>query len=673
MFKSLSTFTEKIISFSLILVAFLVPLVFAPTTLNYFAPHKNLVLVALASVSLLVWVLKMAVQKKPHIVLTAATVPLLIMAIIFVISSFLKSPNIFQAFLGETGIILSLVVLLLVSTSTLKQPKMAWTLFRTLLISLSIASVMVIAQFFQLGKMTGISWLESQLLNPVGGPINYLSVSLPLFVAAVVYLWKTKRFSGWVIASAGLLAVGSGLSVFLIITQSLQLMPWVAAWVVAMGAMQNPLTALIGTGPGSFANIYNLLRPASVNLTPVGGIGFVSSANFYLHLLTTTGLISLALYIFAGVRTSLAGLRNGANNHLFTYASLLAASLITQLFLPPNVVSLTVVFLAMICIGLELKKTDHVVAGTEVTGMEKTSERYDLLYWFVAVLVILVLSYNGYLVGRAYASEFVFGASMTAAKENRGTDVYNLQSRAINLKPYEVQYRIAYAQTNMALVAALAEQKDAPEEVKNNITELIQQAIREGKVAVQLEPANTYAWQNLASIYQQLIGTVEGADQWAVDAYQQAITFDPSNPQLRLNLGGIFYAAKNYEQATQFFTQAVQLLPNWANAYYNLSMAYKESGKIPESYQAMKATVDLLNKDSEDYKKAKTELETLRLEVEKLKEQAEKSAAAEAAKRGVTPNPITTPTASPTVTPTTEPTASPSPKSEPNQETPLTQ
>ena len=88
-------------------------------------------------------------------------------------------------------------------------------------------------------------------------------------------------------------------------------------------------------------------------------------------------------------------------------------------------------------------------------------------------------------------------------------------------------------------------------------------------------------------IYRNIINVASGADGWTVAAYRQAITRDPNNPILRLNLGGIYYSAKNYNEASRSFADAISLKPDWANAYYNLSYALYQDKQYVDSYLAM--------------------------------------------------------------------------------------
>ncbi len=140
---------------------------------------------------------------------------------------------------------------------------------------------------------------------------------------------------------------------------------------------------------------------------------------------------------------------------------------------------------------------------------------------------------------------------------------------------------------------------------------MVQQAIREAKNAVTLNPTKVTNVENLAGIYQNLLNFAQGADEWSVASYRQAVLLDPTNPNLRISLGGIFYARKNYDEAIRLFQQAADLKPNYANAYYNMSAAYKEKKDYQNAYLAMQNVVNLIDKTTPDFLKAQGELEDL--------------------------------------------------------------
>jgi tetratricopeptide (TPR) repeat protein len=198
-----------------------------------------------------------------------------------------------------------------------------------------------------------------------------------------------------------------------------------------------------------------------------------------------------------------------------------------------------------------------------------------------------------------------------------GTLTYQYLQRAESLNPQVDLYRVDMAQTNFALANAIAAQKgptqDNPQgsltdQDKRTIQTLLSQAINEGRAAVLLNPRSTRNWAVLAAIYRNISGVANNALAFSLDAYGRAIQRDPLNPVLRLNVGGIYYTAQNYDQAVRFFSDAINLKPDYANAYYNLAIALRDKNDLQNAKTVAAQTLVVLQNqkatDTPDYKVA---------------------------------------------------------------------
>jgi tetratricopeptide (TPR) repeat protein len=366
---------------------------------------------------------------------------------------------------------------------------------------------------------------------------------------------------------------------------------------IAIEALKNK--PLFGIGPGNFISAFNAFRPIGFNLTDQWALKFGYSANFYLQLLTTTGIIG-ALVVCLLVWKIIKEIKT--LGHLTEQTGVflgLILTLILALVIPANFLLLFLLFLLLALFSLHLP-------------IKELAEESKILPIVIALPCFLVLIAGGWFLGRTYAAELTFNQSLEALKQNQGTQTYNLLIKAISLNPYSEKYRLNYSQVNLALANAIASQPDLTDQDRNNISALVQQAIREAKTAVTLNPQNANNWTNLALIYRQLINFADGAENWALTSYQQAIALDPFNPQLRIALGGIYYSLANWDEAIQQFQLAVQIKPDFANAHYNLSAAYREKGDFEKAVNTMESALSLVPADSADYQKANDELEALK-------------------------------------------------------------
>ena len=140
------------------------------------------------------------------------------------------------------------------------------------------------------------------------------------------------------------------------------------------------------------------------------------------------------------------------------------------------------------------------------------------------------------------------------------------------------------------------------------ILTLIQQSINAGRQAVTVSPQSSLNWDNLSGIYRALIGFGENADQFAVLTNQQAIALDPNNPQQYVNLGGIYYQLGQWDLASNAFQSAIQIKPDYANAYYNLGHAFESKNDLNSALQVYIVVKNLVANDPESNKRISEEI-----------------------------------------------------------------
>lgn len=653
---------NKIINWGLMVLAFLVPLFFLPLTADFYEFNKNILLYAFTAVLLVAWVLRMAFEKKVSFRRSAFDLPLILLAVIFVVSTFVNPSNRIQTFLtpSATGTIVALTLLYFIITNSLAE-NLVLKLLNSLIASSVILALVSIYQFIGVGEAFAPTvWLKNKTWTPTGGlisTISFLIVALPLIGLNVYQQIKAGAAKGGTplfisLIAFFLLLVGISTNAYQMLFTSAKplLLPYTTGWVIAIDAFKN--FPLIGVGPSNFLSAFTSSRPISFNMTGLWSIWFGVSSNWYFQLLTTVGVLGLGaflLLIWKIVKS--ANLKNA-----LSLSGLVA--LIVFALLPINFLLLFTFYLLLAVLAVTLPAKEH-------------SEPSRILPWVILAPVIVAVAAGFYFTGRAYAADLYFKKSMDALSKNQGVQAYDLQIKAITLNPYATNYHVAYSQINFALADALARNQNISDQDRQNIATLLGQSIREGKAAVALNPKDITNWENLGLIYRRLINFVQGADSWSVAVYNQAINLDPFNPNLRLSLGGIYYGLQNYDQAIQLFQQTVTLKPDFANGYYNLAAAYRGKGDFTNAATALETALSLVPKDSPDYSKASAELDDLK------KKLAEKAAAgglpAEASTKvgelakpeplptGIKP-PLAFPTsAGPEVNPTTSQNAQPTP------------
>lgn len=433
---------------------------------------------------------------------------------------------------------------------------------------------------------------------------------------------KYKEGNGSYIVSAILtafLALGAMLDLYRLSRLGLGLMDLGSAWAIAVeGLKQSPL---LGVGAGNFIQAFNLYRPASFNLTPFWSTSFAGSSVGILHIWTELGVVGLAIVAWL----ALGVWKHRVMNFDFGMVGLALAAVI---LLPLNLVSLFILAWAL-ADGIMGSKTWKLKLAVGDNG-------FNAMPWLVGVLVAGGVVWGLYTNARYLLANVYMRNSLIAAGKNDGSGTYTWQIKAIGINPDIAEYRRMYSQTNMALVKSILAKGELTDDDKQKAPVLMQQAVREAKTAVNLEPLNSAFWVNLASIYRDVAGSLEGAADWSLQSYQQAVALDPVNALIKLDMGGLLYAANNFEAADRVFEQSVTNKQDFANAWYNWAYSAKKLNKLDVAVQRLTQAVALVPVTSGDYEKASGELATWN------KELADALARIKAAQEAAQPKPAET-------------------------------
>ncbi|MCX6816564.1 MAG: tetratricopeptide repeat protein [Candidatus Beckwithbacteria bacterium] len=630
--EKLSRIARTVSLFCLSAAFILSPLFFLPLTTDFFQLNKQLFFTVLTAIALISWLVYNVIQKTVRLTLSPILLPLFIFTTIGITSTLINSPQNPEGWLTRPALFVVILVYFVLTTSLIQNSQSVRKILNLLLVSASLAAILGTLSILGAFQSLPASYLTTKTFSPTGSPLSLVTFLLTLLPFSLTLAFKVtggpKKLvyfltSGILISS--IILIGSQL----LPNRPLNplLLPKLASWSIAIDTLKSK--AFFGAGPNEFLNQFTQFKPISLNRTPLWTVNFNASGSEYLHILTTMGLIGLAaigLIILSWYKlvkrdagTRITSVQLGLNLATITL-------LIIGLFIPFTVFHwLILAGYLSLSVGLNKAKNLTKVKDVAVTlntftivppfadnPVTSASFASNVLPIIIGVVVLAGTAVAGYQVGRVYASELFFQQSLVAANNNLGTQTYNLQIKTINLSPNIDRYHLAYSNTNLALASALAAKANLTDQDKQTVTQLIQQSIREARTSVQLQPNKSANWQNLAALYRQLVNFAQGADQFSIDAYTQAVMLDPANPGLRLEMGGLYYSLGKFDQAVTRFQETIQLKPDMPNAYYNLSHAYLSQKKYLEAYQAMQQVEALIPADSADATTVKTELADLK-------------------------------------------------------------
>jgi len=162
-------------------------------------------------------------------------------------------------------------------------------------------------------------------------------------------------------------------------------------------------------------------------------------------------------------------------------------------------------------------------------------------------------------------------------------------------------------------------------ELNSRLQQVITLAIQNASLATEINSRDSLNWANLGSTYENLIPLVAGAEEAAVKNYQQAAALEPTNAAIAFRIGAIAYNKQDIKAAEESLRKAVELNPNYSDAYYLLGLTLDKQEKRQEAVAQFEKVL-FLNPDNAQVKKI----------IENLK-------AGKSILSGVAPSPIQTP------------------------------
>jgi hypothetical protein len=414
------------------------------------------------------------------------------------------------------------------------------------------------------------------------------------------------------------------------------------SWAITTSAIRD--YPMLATGPGTFHLNFSRFKPLSLNNTIYWSNTFDKPFNEFFNALSTIGIIGTTIGVIFALSMINFALKSRSSEDETGMMNLMAivVVMVTASFALHHATILSVFFMFMsasMLIGSHLASENNNLrlvkpVSLEVTGLASVSSAEDQAVitgqytkYILAIPAFLLAGYLGYSSYRVYAGEYFMRKSLNAISTGNIAEAYEHQISALRFNPNRDSYYDAFSKVNMTIAIAIAS-KD-PEELtdkdRQDIQTLISQALQNSKLATeQVGPLNVANWRTRAQIYQNLVNVAQNAFEWSISAYNTAIQLDPVNPALRLDLGGVYFAAGDYLSAANQFRQAVTLKQDYANARYNFALSLVALGELAQAKQELEITKLLLPEGSEDRNIIDQEIQNLVSRMQPVEQEVEK-------------------------------------------------
>jgi len=404
------------------------------------------------------------------------------------------------------------------------------------------------------------------------------------------------------------------------------------SWIVSSTTLRD--FPIFGSGVSTFNLNYPRYKTLSQNYMPTWNVNFDKPHNEFFNIISSLGIFGLLAYIaLVGtlIRLVMRSIKvNDAYKGLSVIISAGLVSSLAALFL--GYTSFQLAFLTFTLMGLltaeSATNTNKSWAKLWTLSLESRTDtegasiiespvlaKKEVLQYVIALPIVALAGFGIYQSYLQYAPEYYMRKAITSASKQDASKSYDYQVKAISINAQRSEYHRIYANTNLALAQALAQKQDLSDQEKTAAQNLLAQALRNIKFASEnLNPLDSANWVARGQIYQFLIPIAKDADQFAIQSYNTAIQLDPTNPVLRVELGGIYFAKEDYLSAGNLFKQAVNLKSDYANARYNLAYSLFKLKAYNDAKTEFEAAQSLVEKDGPDYKRVAADL----VEIDKL-------------------------------------------------------
>jgi len=633
---------------SLIIVGitlFLFPIFFLTNTTEIFLFPKQ-VLVTFSTIALLVlFAARTIFEGKITVKSSPFNLPVMLFGLVVVASS-LFSANMYDSLLQSLPVVMLMFMYFTVINTI--EDKMSWRVaIFSLLGGAGASSLITVVHFLKL-YIFPFAVTQNQYFNTYGSSIQQLLYMAPLLVLSLFYLIKQSKKSsvdysfGFYAFSAVTMAIGAVVIIFQIITlpQKPIILPFIYGFQIALSTLSQEAnrlfqTFLFGSGYGTFASDFTRFKPVTFNgETELWSLVFSYSSTYFLELVATAGILGALTYLFLAYKVIKTRNPKTAGIYIalvisfllsfvlpFSYVTLFALFALLSLYAShlyiskhPSVYDFTLSLIAWKQSLMNFSSPSDDMQHEPQARIEKKESRY-LPYAFT-ILILAFAGFVGFYAAKLLMAETQFRNSLSQESLQSGQETYELQRDAITTFPYKSDYYRVFSQINLALANSLLSNLPANSspsaQTQSTVLQLLQQSINSGRAAAQLSPTVNSNWVQLAQVYRNLIGVGQNAENFSVASLQQAIALDPYNPNLYIQLGGIYYQLGLYEQAQNQFQVAVNLKPDLSNARYNLGHALEAKGDLQNAFTQYQIVAQLVKDNPENAKQIAAEIEALK-------------------------------------------------------------
>ena len=675
---------QKISKTAILILVFLLPLFFLPFTSNVLDFNKQALLVVCVLVALFAWLLEALIEEKiildTHWFNLAPAVLVLITGLSTLFSaykygSFWGWPlNVGSSFLS----VFALALLYFLIVNLFRKPEDVFGLGFILVVSGLLVTVLALPQIFgkfplpfdfsksvsfnTLGSVNSLAVFLAVLL-PLAASLLFISkkkmvkVLIWLFVVTSLFFLLAVNFKiawlilliesslilifgiakrevfnlGWLflpmlILAVSLFALIMRSSVFPTISLPIEISPSLgASYDIAFKAIKDfkPfLSALFGSGPGTFIYDYSLYKPVDINQTVFWDTRFGSGSSDISDRLATTGMLGLISFLatiglagFFGLKNMVLGQTKKENLVWIMMVGVVVSFVgaVLGLFMYPS--NLSFMFLLWMLLAFVFCLIDTRTKSFDLRAYVPEDEKrtrsntpwvtVGVSFAFIAVLIVAMTVF--FIQGQRYFAEVNYVKGLTAVQKGDNNAAVNRLANAIRLTgSAQDNYWRDLSQVYLFRINDELQRKDvSQQQISQNVGNLLSALVSSAKASSDASPKNVANWTVRALVYSNIMPLIKGADAWAITAFEEAIKLEPANPYTYTALGQVYVSQadvlaqdktkaedrqKALDSAREKFQKSLDLKTDYAPARYQLAMIDVRENKIKDAIAKLEET-----------------------------------------------------------------------------------
>lgn len=469
-----------------------------------------------------------------------------------------------------------IIGLVLVMALALMRSSVAVGLWRYVVASAGIIAVpiLLVSNFADV-------WIAVALSSMVLFLVHWYQTRAPLSIAYARAEWVTLAVA--VIAVIGVFFGARLVSVLpeRISVVQVEVRPsWQGTFEIGEQSLSSAKAFIFGVGPNTFVRQWGLHKPIEVNQTPFWNADFnvgVAPIPTSFISLGILGVIAWLAFIFAAVWmiVRLWMSRSEAPIAMSTIALTIAAVYLLGFHLV-SVPGTMLGLLMFLLFGLLIAAITPSFAGERRVAMA-ASDWKNTVRIVATGLIALIAIIAALGVLRAILADAMINRAIVGYNAQRDLQkASNLIALSLRIQPVNDRaHRSAVELGLLKLQQIISSQDPNQESARTALQSTLEETIRHGLEAVEINSRDYQNWLQLASLYSQLAGAqIQGAYDNARAAYVRAQTENPTSPLPWLNLGQLDAIQGKYDDALTNLGKAVELKPDLAAAYYLASQIY---------------------------------------------------------------------------------------------------